>query len=384
MKNNRLAKVLCAIFCLSVFVACDNMGDTDTSLPGNSAVSELIEPADGKSLVLETSEAATVYFEWEYAKGAGTPAYQVVFDAADGDFTSPVYVVNADNNGLKNSVTLSHKKINQIASMAGIPSSETGELKWTVLSAKGTNILKAAKTNSLTVTRLGGYEELPIDVYVTGEGSEAKADGQTNAQKMKAVASGEFEAYTYLKAGKPFYFLEGREAAESPRSFFTEDGYLRENGTSTVDFDGVYRINLDFNIGAYTYTLVESIQFYFSPDDAHLFELPYVGYGVFKAEKQTVTFKQESWGRDERYKFRMFVKENAGKGTEKEWEWGTLNSTDSRPNATSPEDYYYLRLITSTTQWEDKFKLMGDFDSVPADYTIYLQADKPYTHTITK
>lgn len=382
--KNILAKAYCGIICLLTVAACDNMGDTDTSLPASSAVSELVEPADGKDLILETSEAAAVYFEWEYAKGAGAVAYQVVFDVADGDFSSPVYIVNADNNGLKNSVTLSHKKINRIASMAGITSSETGTIKWTVLSTKGTNILKAAKTHSLTVTRLGGYEELPVDVYITGTGSEANSDGQTNAHKMKAVASGEFEAYTYLKAGEPFYFLEGREAAENPRTFFTEDGSLRENGTSTVELDGVYRVNLDFNIGAYTYALVENIQFFFCPDNDYLFELPYAGYGVFRAEKQTVTFKQESWGRDERYKFRMFIKENAGKGAGREWEWGTLNSTDSRPNATSPEDYYYLRLITTTTQWEEKWKLMGDFDGVPADYTIYLQADKPYTHTITK
>lgn len=377
-------KTLCSLFCLLALVACDsNMGDADGSL---AAVSDLIEPVDNKTIVLETAESAAVYFEWGYVdvnKG-GTSVYQIAFDKADGDFSSPIFLANADNNGLKNSVTISHKQINRIASMAGILSSETGTLKWTVLSTKGTKALKADKVYNLTVTRLGGFEEIPVDVYVSGEGSEAGGDGQAKAHKMKAVAGGEFEAYTYLKAGKPFYFLEGQETTDSPRKFYTEKGLVKEGGNVTVDTDGVYRVTLDFNIGACTYTLIDRISFYFCPENAYLFNLPYVGYGVFKAEKQTVTFKQEGWGRDERYKFRMFVKENGGQGPEKELEWATLNGTDSRPNATSPEDYYYLKLLTDLSQWDNKWKLMGDFDGVPADYTVYLQADKPYTHSISK
>ena len=152
---------------------------------------------------------------------------------------------------------------------------------------------------------------------------------------------------------------------------------------STVSIDGVYRVVLDFNIGASTYSLVQGIGFYFSPMNAILFELPYVGNGIFKANA-TVTFKQESWGRDERYKFMMQIKEDGGTGAEQQLEWGTLNQTDSRPNPTSPESYYYLKLRTDVTRWENKWKLAGDFDGVPAEYTVYLQADKPYTHTVTK
>ncbi|MBK5196302.1 MAG: hypothetical protein JJE08_09815, partial [Proteiniphilum sp.] len=54
-----------------------------------------------------------------------------------------------------------------------------------------------------------------------------------------------------------------------------------------------------------------------------------------------------------------------------------------RPSASSPESYYYLQLM-NPTRWDNKWKLMGDFDGNPGVYTIYLQADKPYTHSITK
>lgn len=366
---------------LVALVACeDEGGDTDTRL---TAVNALVEPLDGKEIVLEPTVGASSYFEWEYCnvEESGTAVYQIAFDKADGDFSNPVFVMPAGNNGLYNNVTITHKQLNKIAGMMGIKSSETGPFKWTIFSSKGLKTMKGKEERTITVTRLAGIADPPIELYVTGEGSEGGSD-LSRAQKMKTVAVGEFEAYTRLTADKPFYFADG--VSGTPRTFYTAGGLVKEDGTSTVAATGVYRITLDFNTGACTYTLVTRIGFYFSPEGKVLFDLPYVGNGVFRAEDQTVTFHQESWGRDERYKFRMFVKANAGADPETELEWGTLNQTDSRPTATSPASYYYLQLLTNPTQWDNKWKLMGDFDSVPADYTIYLQADQPYTHSITK
>ena len=362
MKKILIRLTVIASLFLALTACEDDGGDVDTRL---AAVSILTEPLDGKEIALETSAGASTYFEWEYAnvEESGTAVYQIAFDKADGDFSDPVYLTSADNNGLYNNATITHKQLNKIAGMMGIGSSETGSFKWTVFSSKGLKMLK------------GG------DVYVTGEASEGGVD-LSQAHQMKAVAGGEFETYTQLTAGEPFYFTDGTSG--TPREFYTDGGLIKEGGTATVATTGVYRITLDFNTGACTYALVTRIGFYFSPDGQILFDLPYVGNGIFRAEDQTVTFKQESWGRDERYKFRMFVKENAGADPETELEWGTLNGTDSRPTATSPESYYYIKLITNVTQWDNKWKLMGDFDGVPADYAIYLQAGQPYTHSITK
>lgn len=362
-----------------VFIGCnDHMGDPDHRL---AEVKTLLEPADGQSVVLQPSVSAGVYFEWEYASvaEAGTAVYQIAFDQVDGDFSHPAYVMYSHNNGYDNYVTLTHKQLNQIAGRVGIKPADTGVLKWTVLSSKGTVVMRSGTEHTLTVTRLAGFEELPIDVYITGEASEGGTD-LSKAHKMKAVANGEFEAYTKLSAAQPFCFADGTSG--SPRIFHTMDGIIKESGTTTVSTDGVYKITLDFNTGACTYTLITRIGFYFCPDDKILFELPYVGYGVFSA-RETVAFKEESWGKDERYKFRMYIKENGGADAEKAVEWGTLNQTDSRPTPTSPASYYYLQGFTEVSQWDNKWKLMGDFDGVPATYTVYLTADQPYTHTIT-
>ena len=372
--------IILASLCVA-FTGCkEEMGKIDNRL---SAVKTLIEPANARTVELLTDASASLYFEWEHCKESesGTALYQIAFDKTSGDFSNPVYVIQSDNNGYKNSIAISHKQMNKIAGMIGVGPSETGAFKWTVFSTKGLNKMKATAENTLSITRLAGFEDVPIDLYVTGEGSEGGND-LSKAHKMKAVAGGEFEVYTQLAAGKPFYFTDDTKGA--PRQFFTADGLVKEDGTTTVTTDGIYRITLDFNTGACTYALITRIGFYFSPSNSILFDLPYIGYGVFQAKDQTVTFQQESWGRDERYKFRMFLRDNAGADAETEWEWATLNQTDSRPTSASPLSYYYLRLISNLTQWDNKWKLMGDFDDVPATYTIYLLADEPYTHSISK
>ncbi|MGV8962033.1 MAG: SusE domain-containing protein [Candidatus Saccharimonadaceae bacterium] len=377
----KLFTILPYLLILSIILAAcdDSMGESDSRL---SQVEALIEPTNDKIFALEPSVSAAAYFEWDFTQAinSGTSVYQIAFDKLDGDFSKPIYVLGSDNNGFNNSVTISHKKLNKIAGMMGIGASGTGTFKWTVLSLKGTQSMKAKQENKITVTRLAGFAELPIDVYVTGNASEGGTD-TSKAHKMKAVAGGEFEVYTKLKANSEFYFTDG--TSSESRKFYTSKNVIKENGISDVSIEGVYKITLDFNTGASTYTLVNGIAFYFSPDGKALFELPYVGNGIFKTNA-TVTFKQEGWGRDERYKFMMQVIEDAGKGAGKTLEWGTLNPTDSRPNPTSPESYYYLKLFTDVTRWENKWKMSGDFDNVPAVYTIYLQADRPYTHSITK
>ena len=367
-------------FVLPLAGCTDNMGETDSRLSDSKG---LIEPVDGKAIVLETSTTASTYFEWEYAdvEESGTALYQIAFDKMEGDFSNPVYKMYSDNNGYKNCATITHKVLNDIAAKAGIKSAETGTIKWTVFSSKGMNTVKSSVENSLTITRLAGFDVMPIDLFVTGEGSEGGTD-LSKAHKMKAIANGEFEVYTKLAAGKAFQVVDATSG--TPKEYSTADGLIKEGGTGVVSTDGVYKINLDFNTGACTYSLVTSLGFYFCPTDEILFEMPYVGYGVFQA-KGTVTFKEESWGLDQRYKFRMNMKDNAGAGEEKTYEWGTVDaSIDSAPTASSPESYYYVQLLSNLTQWDNKWKLMDQFNGIEATYTLYLTADGEYTHTVTK
>ncbi|GHT63638.1 hypothetical protein AGMMS50239_19960 [Bacteroidia bacterium] len=368
---------------IAAFVACSSDGEVRDL--GVSAVKNLYEPDNGKTVVLQSSASATLYFEWEPAKAedGGMVLYEIVFDKPDGNFSNPVFVMAADNNGGYNHATITHKQLNRIAAMMGIESAQQGTFKWTVFSSKGIDPVKAEQERSITVTRLAGFADIPAKVFVTGDASETGTD-ISKALEMKSIGTegGEFEIYTNLTAGKTYQFVNANNG--TPRTFYTDGGQVKETGTSTVATTGVYKITLDFNTSVCTYTLVTRIGFYFCPDGKVLFDLDYIGNGVWKASSKPITFYQESWGRDERYKFRMFVKENGGADPVKEFEWATLNSTDSRPTATSPESYYYLRLLTTVTQWDNKWKMMGEMDNALVDFTIYLQFDKPYTHSVVK
>ncbi|HZL11241.1 MAG TPA: SusE domain-containing protein [Prolixibacteraceae bacterium] len=363
---------------LVAFTGCDK----DESLKDTrvTAVKTFYEPADGKTVVLQSSASASLYFEWEPAKAedSGMVLYEVAFDVEGGDFSNPIYRMASDNTGGYNHATISHKQLNKIAGMAGIGSAETGKLIWTVFSSKGINDLKAEETRTIQITRLSGFADVPIDVFVTGEASEGGTD-LSKARMFKAIAGGEFEIYTQLTAGKTYYFTDAKVG--TPRQFFVENGLLKEGETKiNAAKTGVYRINLDFNVGSSVYTEITDFQLFFCPTNEFLFSCDYTENGIFKAVSQPITFKQEGWGRDSRYKLKMTTINTAGK-TVDEW-WGTPN-TDSPPSASSPESYYYLYPVNDS-QWDGKFKFAVEMDLALVDVTAAFNADGEYTHSVVK
>lgn len=363
---------------LFAFTGCNK--DEDLKDTRVTAVKTLYEPTNGKSIVLQSSASASLYFEWEPAKAedSGMVLYEIAFDKEGGDFSNPVYRMASDNTGGYNHATITHKQLNKIAGMAGIESAETGKLIWTVFSSKGINDIIAEESRTIEITRLAGFADVPVDVFVTGEASEGGTD-LSKARMMKATANGEFEIYTKLTAGKSYYFTDAKVG--TPRKFYVENNLLKEGTTSiTVAKTGVYRINLDFNVGSAVYTEITDFQLFFCPTNSFLFSCDYTENGIFKATSKPIEFKQEGWGRDERYKFKMTTINAAGETVE-EW-WGTPN-TDSRPNSSSPASYYYLYPVNDS-QWDGKFKFAGEMDMALVDVTAYFNADGEYTHSVVK
>ena len=93
---------------------------------------------------------------------------------------------------------------------------------------------------------------------------------------------------------------------------------------------------------------IKSLGLFFCPNNNIMFDLPYAGNGEFSGVG-VVAFKQEGWGRDERYKFLMEYAD----GTKQFW--GTKNGTDSRPGGLAMDDPYYYIMETGNNQWDDKW-----------------------------
>src|SRR5688500_5076759 len=67
-------------------------------------VTAFYAPNDNLRVKLESATAASVIFEWEQAKAedGSLVMYEVAFDKVGGNFSSPVYKMSSDGNGVQN------------------------------------------------------------------------------------------------------------------------------------------------------------------------------------------------------------------------------------------------------------------------------------------
>lgn len=378
-----MKKLLNIVICSLVFVllySCktDNMNYSDAEV---TAVTALYSPTENAAVKLVSASSASLFFEWEPAKtqDSGAALYELVFDKVGGDFSKPIYKITSNNNGYLSNATITHKTLNTIATISGVNPGESGDVIWTVVASRGLNQVLSSEVRKLNITSLEGFAEVPNELYITGEGSETGTD-QAASLPFKQTSPGEFEIYTKLEAGKDYSFIDRKSG--TPRFFYTDDQVKLKEGTEEngirVNKTGVYKINLDFNVATITSSEITKVGLWFSPENKVLFDLPYAGKGVFTGTG-VVTFRQESWGRDQRYKFQFEKIEN---NVTSVGQFGTKISSDNPPNASSDPSYYYIKVLANVTQWDDKWKFVDAVDRKSTTISIILQGDKEYTHTV--
>lgn len=345
-----------------------------------SAVSNLFAPENNKFVQIVSGATGSVSFEWEQARAEdnGLVLYEVVFDKVDGDFSKPLYTTPSDNNGLFNKLTLSYSDLNKIMATAGVKPQESGKVKWTVRSSKGINVQPSDQSRVIEVQRPAGFTDLPNEVYVTGSATEGGED-LSKAVRMKQTGPGKFEVYTSLKAGT--YHFSNRNTG-TPATFSYDGTKLTEGGNTTVTgATKVMKVEVDFNNATFKTTEVAAVGLWFSGDNKVWYDLPYVSGGVWQINNASVVFKQESWGRDERYKFRFTLKDAAG--TSSFQFYGSVNGDNSRPDANTPASFYYMVPVNSS-QYDNSFKFVGAADNKTADIRVDFSATAPaYTHSVT-
>ncbi|MDB5012230.1 MAG: hypothetical protein JWQ25_432 [Daejeonella sp.] len=375
MKKNINSIIFSLVALCAIFVGCKK--DKELNHTNVSAVSNLFAPLDNAYLNLGAQ--STAIFEWEQAKAAdnGVVLYEVVFDLETGDFSKPVYSIPSDGKGYQRTLTISFAELSKIAARAGIEPEGVGKLKWTVLSSKGINVQKSQVTRLLEVERPAGFAA-PAEVYLTGSATEGGED-LSKALLMKQTGVGQFEIYTSLKDGQ-YHFAERN--AGIPATYFIENAKLKAEGNTPVSGGtSVYRIKIDFASAATEITKINSVGLWFAPDDKIWYELPYAGNGTWEIKAADVIFKQDSWGRDERYKFRFNV--TAADGSSKQEWFGSTNGDNQRPTATSPASYWFMVPVTND-RWNNSFKFNGDVDNKKADIKVVFNSAVPsYTHTVT-
>lgn len=375
---NRLLLTItgCLLFA-TAFISCSrNDRDINMNITG---VTQYYAPNDNVFVKLEPATSASVGFEWDHAKAedGALVMYEVAFDEEGGDFSEPIYKITSDGNGVQNRLSLSHKDLNRIADMAGIGSLETGKMIWAVIASKGTNMKRSELVRTIEVERPAGFAEIPNEVFLSGDATEAGAD-LANAIKLKSTSAGVFEIYTSLKPGS--YRFVNRTSGNIT-SYQVEGSFLKEGEAVASPATGtqVYRLVLDFNNAAFSITEITGLGFWFAPNNSIQAELDYEGGGVFKAADVPIEFRQEGWGRDERYKFRMKLK--SSDGNEFEEDWGSVNRDNSRPDAGTAAAWYNI-YKQNVNQWDYCFKFKTEADMKNVDMLVNFKTDAAYNHEI--
>ncbi|MDE1192573.1 MAG: SusE domain-containing protein [Arachidicoccus sp.] len=372
-KNNQL--ILIIFFLLVLITGCQksDMVYKDAKV---SAVDQLYAPLNNVQLTLSSTAGAVTLFQWSsaHAQDDQVVSYEVVF-YKESDTTTPIYRVASDDVGKDLYANISHSDINSACAAAGIAAGDTGTIYWSVVSWRGLNSAVCSQKNKLIVTRLEGFAVIPSNVYLTGAASE-NGDDISKAILMQTTASGKFEIYTKLNAGSGYNFVD--RTSGTPVSYYINaSGKLAEadNGeTTNVTDAGIYRITLDFNNTGVTITKINSMGLFFCNSNAVILDMTYQGLGVWSG-KTVINLPTVSYGLEERYKFQMETSD----GTE---QLGAANDTDSPPTSSSPDSYYYVKLLSSVSQWDNKWKFDHALNGVSTTITISLKGGTTYTHTV--
>jgi len=333
-----------------------------------SAVKSLYEPTDGKTVYLQNSQNETVYFEWEQAKSedGAAPAYEVVFDKENGDFSRPVYRIASANNGAANYASLSHRTLNKIAYLSGFEVGEIANFKWAVVSSRGINEVLSQQTKVLQVVRYEGFVETPQILFLKGEASEV-GDDASQALKFTQLEDGVFEIYTRLTADVPFTFIDAKTGNYTSYYFDAEGLKEGDQGAGQVSENAVYRVTVDFNAGTTTLEIIDRLYLFYAIDGEY-YNLSYEGKGVWTLNSQ-IRVKYVSWGPagELRYKFRMAVRK-AGSGTVTTESWGH-RERDKQETVGAETDPSYFDLFenpSGTNEWDYSYRYSRSLLGMPA------------------
>lgn len=386
MKNKILFTAITFLtLALGVFTSCEKVKEFESV--SVTPVPKLYEPVEDRYAVIE--DVSNLYFEWEKAQAEDNSVvyYDILFDKLDGDFSNPIYIYQADGNGLNTGATITKKGLNRIARLAGAKSEEEATVKWTVRSNRGMNFALAQESRTITLLRMAGLEDLDDGerLYIGGAGSE-------QGQRVKMIETKEstvyYEIYTKLEAGEPIYFYTRLQANSDRIISIKEDGKsIEETAGSealpyTVDKAGVYRIKLDFKSKKISFEEINRVAIRNSWTNARGI-LSYTEKGVWELMNYNVQLQKTDWGFDERYKIEFTV-------DGKQEDWGQIQEKffDNRPSIDRAG--YRDMAPTDNGQWSgNQFKFpeelcdRNNLSKYFTDVTVSMTAEKNYTHDFT-
>ena len=212
----------------------------------------LLGPASSTSALTINPGSTTenLLFRWTKATPAvGGPAisYKVVFSLT-GDFTTPLFSLNANASPADTTATISYKAFSDSLSARGLTSLSTPAiLKWTVVASSGTWKQQADFVNDLVIIR-------EVKVYIVGSASPGGWDISASTRMIEDPRfPGTYFSYIRLTGGNDIKFVNGQNWPPFPGAMDWGQDPNAAAGTITADNEnnigvtttGVYRVTFD-------------------------------------------------------------------------------------------------------------------------------------------
>jgi len=380
MKNNIIPVIIFAALSVLVLLSCKkNNNELNLNL---NPVTNLTSPAAGQAFDLETTTSNEFKFTWQttHAEDGGLVLYEVLFDKQGGDFSKPVYTILSDGRGVQNSLTLTKAQFDAIAALAGAaPLTSTG-LIWTVRASKGWNAVNATENGTITVTRM---LPLPSELSITGSGTEAG----TNKIKMTKLSDGVFEVFVKVKAGD-MAFISQDDSEYSLQLSGTTWNIV--SGSSSTGLSGsdekVLWIRVDFGAKSGRVIEVKNMALFYPNESEAVFDLPYVGNGIWRKNNQPDFLTPAGWtSREERYKYVMLIDD--GTGVKPYYINSFMGDPGGQDGAyPSSLDYRSINLDRNEGEWNWGWKIDRNYitPGAVADYWVQMNATEKYNQNYQK
>ena len=338
------------------------------------------------SVVIDVTSPDNIHLSWNGGGAeSGLVIYEVLFDKKGGDFSNPVYRSLSDL-GVDTTFTLTNALLNTISRKAGIATSSTGNVIWTVTTSKGGVVKKSDLSRTISVTRGSGIDYTGNTLFLFGTATENNGAG---GQEMRKEADGVFVAYTKAEAAGNYYF-KSSTATDAFVCHSDVTGKIVE-GAGAYDVTAnatneVYRITVDLNTQKLTIDLVTNLKAIWGVTFNVIGAMQYQGSGIFKADNCTVKFimstrpdtNPPSWlsWTEERYYFIATIN-----GVDKCF--GRRDGVSSeRPTGTETPDFYEL-IEFPWTQWDHLWKMSGALDMTKCTITVNTNKDGLMVHTFS-
>ena len=342
---------------------------------------------------------------------------------SDSDILSGAVTVNADGTLVSKGEGVNYVSLTGNASafvngstyyFVVLPGTYASGLRVTLY--KGLEFAQISNTQSVTFERNGNFDfgtltatnwlkpfELGDPLTIQGGGADeagqrasyvGRSDYWNTTIKGNDVAeyAYNYEIFTTLKAGSPFYFA-GATTYKSgvPNVLFG----LNAAGTAvealsapsaaaySVESDGVYRIRMALPGGIAEVKKINEVKYDLYGADSRV--LSYQGAGVWKSDN--FLMRRGSEGYQNRYRFLVKFTDDT-----KQYYGRMSATTDSPTYGTTGADYFYMQPSTDADHWDPCFKYQNKYEITESRYyctmTVAFNNDNNdasghYTHSIS-